>query len=162
MSRAVTTAGSHCAVTIAKVKEAPAACSGPIGTDKPLPNNYSPGPRRQSALCGHSALLHCSGVAESLMISGRSLSASLSTEKDLSQVALAPWFNRVRRQSGFPTFIMAQPHYVRTSATSYRAVTIAPRWKHLRCQHGITGGTLARIWFADGERQTPLCASTRH
>ena len=33
------------------------------------------------------------------------------------------------------------------------AVTIAPRWKHLWCQHGITGGTLARnlacIWSAD-------------
>ena len=38
-------------------------------------------------------------------------------------------------------------------------VTIAPRWKHLWYQNGITGGTLARIlahiWFAgllvDGE-----------
>ena len=33
------------------------------------------------------------------------------------------------------------------------AVTIAPRWKHLWHQHGITGGMLARIlaciWFAD-------------
>ena len=28
-------------------------------------------------------------------------------------------------------------------------MTIAPRWKHLWCQHGVTGGTLARIWFAD-------------
>ena len=28
--------------------------------------------------------------------------------------------NRVRRQSGFPTFIMALRHYVRTSATRYR------------------------------------------
>ena len=28
--------------------------------------------------------------------------------------------NRVRRQSGFPTFIMAQRHYVRMSATRYR------------------------------------------
>ena len=28
--------------------------------------------------------------------------------------------NRVRRQSGFPTFIIAQRHYVRTSATRYR------------------------------------------
>ena len=33
------------------------------------------------------------------------------------------------------------------------AVTIAPRWKHLWCQHGVTGGMLAhilaRIWLAD-------------
>ena len=28
--------------------------------------------------------------------------------------------NRVRRQSGFPKFITAQRHYVRTSATRYR------------------------------------------
>ena len=28
--------------------------------------------------------------------------------------------NKVRRQSGFPTFIMARRHYVRTSATHYR------------------------------------------
>ena len=60
--------------------------------------------------------------------------------------------NAVRRQSGLSTFIMAQSHYVRTSATRY-VVTIAPRWKHLWRQHGITGGTLSRIlagiWFAD-------------
>ena len=34
--------------------------------------------------------------------------------------------NRVRRHSGFPTFIMAQRHHVRTSATRSRCVTIAP------------------------------------
>ena len=33
------------------------------------------------------------------------------------------------------------------------SMTTAPRWKHLWCQHGIIGGTLAHIlahiWFAD-------------
>ena len=40
-------------------------------------SQYSPGPRRHSGLCGHSAALHCSGFANSLMTLGMSLSASL-------------------------------------------------------------------------------------
>ena len=61
--------------------------------------------------------------------------------------------NRVRRQSGFPTFIMTQRHYVRTSAKRYGCGDNRTKVKTLWLQHGMTGGTLARIlahiWFAD-------------
>ena len=60
--------------------------------------------------------------------------------------------NRVCRQSRFLSYNGSAP-LRQQCATDAVTITPSPRWKHLRCQHGITGGTLTRmlayIWFAD-------------
>ena len=57
----VTTACSHCPVTIAK------EVSGGVNWHQQTASQSSLGPRRQLGLCGHSAALRCLGVAESWM-----------------------------------------------------------------------------------------------
>ena len=84
---------------------------------------------------------------------------SISLLHDTTGTDTVKYHNRVRRQSGFPTFIMAQRHYVRMSATRYRCgdnrtkvkTFVTSAWYHWWHDGPYFGLYLTAYLLANGE-----------